>query len=220
VTRRTQEPKPRRRLSAEERRRAILESAEDVFAVSGYHGSSIDEIAQAAGISKALIYEHFPSKKDLHVSLLEMHVQELLGRLAADADTGEPGDVRMRAGIDAFLGWVEERRGAFRMLFRDAVEPEVAEVLRRIQDQAVGAVAALMATEPAAPADDSPEARERGITMMAQQLSGALQSLALWWDEHPEVPREVIVDVAMDFCWLGLERVRDGERMRGAARAS
>ena len=220
MTRRTQEPKPRRRLPAEERRRAILESAQDVFAVSGYHGSSIDEIAQAAGISKALIYEHFPSKKDLHVSLLEMHVQELLGRLAAGADTGEPGDVRMRAGIDAFLGWVEERRGAFRMLFRDAVEPEVAEVLRRIQDQAVGAVAALMATEPAAPADESPEARERGITMMAQQLSGALQSLALWWDEHPEVPREVIVDVAMDFCWLGLERVRDGERMRGAARAS
>jgi AcrR family transcriptional regulator len=220
VTRRTQEPKPRRRLSAQERRRAILESAQDVFAVSGYHGSSIDEIAQTAGISKALIYEHFPSKKDLHVSLLDMHVQELLERLAAGADTQEPGDVRMRAGIDAFLGWVEERRGAFRMLFRDAVEPEVAEVLRRIQDQAVGAVAALMATEPAAPADDTPETRERGITMMAQQLSGALQSLALWWDEHPEVPREVIVDVAMDFCWLGLERVRDGERVRGGARSS
>jgi AcrR family transcriptional regulator len=220
VTRRTQEPKPRRRLSAEERRRAILDAAQDVFAVSGYHGSSIDEIAQAAGISKALIYEHFPSKKDLHVSLLDMHVHELLERLAAGAGTQDPGDVRLRAGIDAFLGWVEERRGAFRMLFRDAVEPEVAEVLRRIQDQAVGAVAALMATEPAAPANDTPEARERGITMMAQQLSGALQSLALWWDEHPEVPREVVVDVAMDFCWLGLERVRDGERMRGAARAS
>jgi AcrR family transcriptional regulator len=220
VTRHTQQPQPRRRLSAEERRRAILEAAQDVFAVSGYHGSSIDEIAQQAGISKALIYEHFPSKKDLHVSLLDMHVQELLGRLAANADTGEPGDIRMRAGIDAFLGWVEERRGAFRMLFRDAVEPEVAEVLRRIQDQAVGAVAALMATEPAAPAGDTPEIRERGITMMAQQLSGALQSLALWWDDHPELPREVIVDVAMDFCWLGLERVRDGERVRGGARAS
>jgi AcrR family transcriptional regulator len=220
VTRPTQEPKPRRRLSAEERRRAILEAAQDVFAVSGYHGSSIDEIAQAAGISKALIYEHFPSKKDLHASLLDMHVHELLDRLAANADTQEPGDVRMRAGIDAFLGWVEERRGAFRMLFRDAVEPEVAEVLRRIQDQAVGAVAALMATEPAAPVDDTPETRERGIGIMAQQLSGALQSLALWWDENPEVPRDVMVDAAMDFCWLGLERVRDGERMRGRARAS
>jgi AcrR family transcriptional regulator len=185
-----------------------------VFAVSGYHGSSIDEIAQAAGISKALIYEHFPSKKDLHVSLLDMHVHELFERLAANAATDEPGDVRLRAGLDAFLGWVEDRRGAFRMLFRDAVEPEVADVLRRLQEQAVGAVAALMASEPLAPVDENEATRERGIRMMAQQLTGAMQALALWWDENPDVPRAALVDVAMDFCWLGLERVRDGERMR------
>jgi AcrR family transcriptional regulator len=219
VTRRTQDRQPRRRLSAEERRRAILEAAQDVFAVRGYHGSSIDEIAQAAGISKALIYEHFPSKKDLHASLLDTHVQELFERLAANAGTDEPGDVRLRAGLDAFLGWVEERRGAFRMLFRDAVEPEVADVLRRIQEQATAAVAELMASEPAAPVDDK-ETRDRGIRMMAQQLTGAVQSLALWWDEHPELPRATLVDVAMDFCWLGLERVRDGERVRSAARPS
>ena len=66
---------PRRRLSAEQRRSAILDAALVVFSSRGYHASSIDEIAQAAGISKALIYEHFPSKRDLHVSLLERHVQ-------------------------------------------------------------------------------------------------------------------------------------------------
>jgi AcrR family transcriptional regulator len=219
VTRRTQDKNPRRRLTAEERRRAILGAAQEVFAGRGYHGSSIDEIAQAAGISKALIYEHFPSKKDLHVSLLDMHVQELFERLAEGAATEDPGDVRMRAGIDAFLGWVEESRGAFRMLFRDAVEPEVAEVLRRIQEQATGAVAALMATEPSVRVGESDEARERGVHMMAQQLSGAMQSLALWWDDHPDVPRATLVDTAMDFCWLGLERVRDGERVHGDAAA-
>ena len=80
----TEDTKRRRRLSADERRLAILDAAQDVFAVSGYHGSSIDEIAQAAGISKALIYEHFPSKKDLHVSLLDKHVQELFERLARE----------------------------------------------------------------------------------------------------------------------------------------
>jgi AcrR family transcriptional regulator len=215
VTRRTQDRQPRRRLTAEARRHAILDAAQDVFAVRGYHGSSIDEIAQAAGISKALIYEHFPSKKDLHVSLLDMHVQELFERLAANAGTDDPGEVRLRAGIDAFLGWVEERRGAFRMLFRDAVEPEVADVLRRIQEQATAAVAALMASEPATVVSDR-ENRERGIRMMASQLTGAMQALALWWEENPDVSRSALVDVAMDFCWLGLERVRDGERIHGA----
>ena len=206
--------KPRRRLSADERRRAILGAAQDVFAVSGYHGSSIDEIAQAAGISKALIYEHFPSKKDLHASLLDMYVQELFERLSANAATGDPGDIRLRNGIDAFFGWVEERRAPFRMLFRDAVEPEVADMLHRIQEQATAAVAALIASEPAARVPGTRDPRQ-GVTMLAQQLTGAMQSLALWWDDHPEVPRQALVDSAMDFGWLGLERVRDGERSGG-----
>ena len=99
----TQRGKPRRRLSADERRTAILESAEAVFARTGYHGSSIDDIASEAGISKALIYEHFPSKKDLHASLLEASMAELFERIAREAATDEPGDVRLRAGIEAFL---------------------------------------------------------------------------------------------------------------------
>ncbi len=207
----------RKRLSAEDRRTAILDSALEVFSRRGYNGASIDEIAQAAGISKALIYEHFPSKKDLHVSLLDMHVQELFERLAANAATQEPGDIRLRNGIDAFMGWVEERRAAFRMVFRDAVEPEVADILRRIQEQATTAVAELIASEPATRVPGARDPRQ-GITMLAQQLTGAMQWLALWWDDHPDVPRKALVDSAMDFCWLGLERVRDGERS-GAMRA-
>jgi AcrR family transcriptional regulator len=214
VTQRTENQPPRRRLSARERRRAILESAQDVFAARGYHGSSIDEIAHAAGISKALIYEHFPSKKDLHASLLDMHVAELFERLAAGAATDDPGEVRLRNGIDAFFGWVEERRAAFRMVFRDAVDPEVADFLRRLQDQTTAGVAALMATEPVSRSE-----REglRGVHMMAQQLTGAMQALALWWDENTDVPRDAVVDVAMDFCWIGLERVVAGERTRARA---
>src|SRR3954463_3362471 len=122
----------RKRLSAEDRRSAILDAALEVFSRRGYHGASIDEIAQAAGISKALIYEHFPSKRELHVSLLEAEVQEVFSRLVESAATGEPGEVRLRQGVDAFLRWVEERGDAFRMLFRDAVEPEVAGVVGRL----------------------------------------------------------------------------------------
>ena len=179
----------------------------------GYHGSSIDEIAQAAGISKALIYEHFPSKKDLHVSLLDMHVQELFDRLAATPATEEPGDVRLRNGLDAFLGWVEEQRGAFRMVFRDAADPEVADVVRRVQDQATARRRRADGHRADGAAPPASEARERGIRMLAQQLTGAMQALALWWDDNPEVPRSDVLDSAMDFCWLGLERVRDGEHI-------
>jgi AcrR family transcriptional regulator len=203
----------RRRLSADERRALILEAARDIFAARGYHASSLDDIAQAAGVSKALIYEHFPSKKDLHVSLLEANVAELFSRLAADAaPEGGPGDERLRRGVDAFLRFVEERRGAWRMLFRDATDPEVAEALQLVQRQATALIAELIAAEPAAPGTGTEEERRRSIEVIAQLLTGAVQALANWWHDHPEVPREVLVERVMDFAWLGLERVRGGER--------
>jgi AcrR family transcriptional regulator len=184
-----------------------------VFAQSGYHGSSIDEIAQAAGISKALIYEHFPSKKDLHASLLDTHMQDLFARLAANAATDEPGEVRLRAGLEAFFSWVEDHRGAFRMIFRDAVDPEVADALRGVVDQVTVAVTALIAREPIADVGRN-ENRELAIRMLAQQLTGATQALALWWADNPEVPRKMLVEMTMDFAWVGLERLRDGERYK------
>jgi ABC-type uncharacterized transport system involved in gliding motility auxiliary subunit len=110
---------------------------------------------------------------------------------------------------------VETHPRAFRLLFRDTFEADVAEVLQRLQQQATFAIVGLMATEPIAEAhDDLSEAERRlAVEMFAQQLSGAVQSLAIWWREHPKVKREFLVDCVMDFSWLGLERVRGGERV-------
>jgi AcrR family transcriptional regulator len=202
-------PPPRKRLSAEDRRQAILDAALEVFSRRGYNGASIDDIATAAGISKALIYEHFPSKKDLHVSLLERHVQDIFVRLAETADTKDPGDVRLRNGVNAFFEWAETHRDAFRLLFRDTFEPEVAGVLDRLQNQATGAIAALIAAEPALQAADTDDAElALAIEAMAQQLSGGVQSLAIWWEQHPDIEREWLVDRVMDYAWVGLKRTR------------
>jgi AcrR family transcriptional regulator len=216
VSTRTEPRPPRKRLTAEQRREAILDAALEVFARRGFNGSSIDEIAHTAGVSKALIYEHFPSKRDLHVSLLERHTQEIFERLAESAATSDPGEVRLRAGVDAFLGFVEGRRDAFRMLFRDAVEPEVAEIVASVQRQTAAAVAGMIATEPrTANPGENPDRDRQAIEMLSQQLTGAVQSLAIWWGEHPEVPREVLVDSVMNFTWVGLERLRAGDRFTG-----
>jgi AcrR family transcriptional regulator len=205
-------------MPAGERRAAILDAAMTVFAERGYHAASIDEIAREAGVSKALIYEHFASKQALWASLLDAQAAEIFRRLAAGAATAEPGEVRLRAGVDAFLTFVEERRGAWRMLFREAADPEVAAFLDRVRGQVAGVVAALIAAEPATAAEDRAD-RRRAIEMLAEQLVGAVQALANWWAEHQEVPRAELVDSVMDFAWLGLERLRAGERAgRGGVR--
>ena len=196
----------RRRLSGVERREAILAAAMAVFAERGYHGASVDDVASAAGVSKALIYEHFPSKKDLHASLVEREVDELFARLAANAASGTRGAERMRGGVEAFLGFVSERRTAWRMLFRDAADAEVAEVLESVEAQAVGLIVALSEDEVAA--RRSPEDRE----VYARLLSGALQSLANWWLDHPDVPLERLVERVMEFAWVGLREASEPPR--------
>jgi AcrR family transcriptional regulator len=205
---------PRKRLTGEERRVAILDAALAVFAQRGYHGSSIDDIAREGGVSKALIYEHFASKADLYAELLEEQAGQLFSALAeAISEAGRSASARLAVGFDAFYGFVEEHRVAWRMLFREATDPEAVAVLDRMLAQVTAVVAGLIAAEPGARnLPQGERERERGILLIAQMLVGAVQTVANWWADNEEVPREHLVETAMDFAWLGLERLSRGER--------
>ena len=205
----------RRRMTAEERRAAIVESALAVFAERGYHPSSIDDIAREAGISKALIYEHFRSKQALYDDLLAQNARELLARLrrALAGVEVEAGGARLATGLDAFFGFVEDHRAAWRILFRDAADADTAASLDRLFEQVTMVVADLIAEDPGARAlDDEGAGGDRAIRLLAQMLVGAAQTVANWWADHREVPRRVVVETVMDFAWLGLDRLSRGER--------
>ena len=204
---------PRRRLTAEERRTGILDAALAVFSESGYHSASIDDIAREAGVSKALIYEHFASKQELYADLIARNSRELTQRIGA-ALVGvevESGSSRLAIGLDAFFAFVEERRDAWRMLFRDVADPETATVVNRMLEQVTAEVTVLISQDPGASALDSDEDR-RALRLLAEMLVGGTQSMANWWTSNPEAPREQMVAIAMDFAWLGLERLSRGER--------
>jgi AcrR family transcriptional regulator len=204
--------RPRRRMSAADRREAILQAALDAFADGGYHETSLEAVAERAGISKALIYEHFASKRELHRALLETYGRELLARVTEAIAAAEPGEARLKAGIDGFLRFVEERRDAWRMLVRNATEPDVARSVERLQGDAARAIGGLMAEDAEAAQLTQREEPEQAIEMFAQQLTGSLRALANWWDEHRDVPRERVLAIAMEFGWLGLDRLGQGER--------
>jgi AcrR family transcriptional regulator len=210
---------PRKRLTGEERRAAILDSALAVFAQRGYHASSIDDIARDNGVSKALIYEHFTSKAELYAELLEQYAEVLFSALAeAVSDAGTSAAARLATGLDAFYGFVEDHRVAWRMLFREAADPEAIVLLERVTAQVTAVVAGLIAEDPGARKGDDDEAtREYRIQVLAQMLVGTVQSLANWWEEHRDVPRELIVGMTMDYAWLGLQRLSQGERWTAGA---
>jgi AcrR family transcriptional regulator len=200
-------------LTGEERRTGILDAAMAAFSKSGYHSASIDDIAREAGVSKALIYEHFASKQELYADLIARNARELNQRIGA-ALVGvelESGASRLAIGLDAFFAFVEERRDAWRMLFRDAADPDSAAVLDRMLEQVTAEVTVLISQDPGASALDSVE-EQRALRLLAEMLVGGTQSMANWWTANPEAPREQMVAIAMDFAWLGLERLSRGER--------
>src|SRR3954470_9762258 len=95
------------RLRAPERRVRILEAAEHAFAARGYHSTSMDDIAAAAGISKPVLYDHFSSKLHLYRSLTEGIRDELTARGAAAMAADAPPSKRIRTGVEAFFAFVE-----------------------------------------------------------------------------------------------------------------
>jgi AcrR family transcriptional regulator len=198
-------------MSAADRRATLIDAAREAFADTGFHETSLDAVAERAGVSKALLYEHFSSKRELYVAMLEVHVAELIERIAGAIAGAEPGEARMRAGLEAFFGFVEERRGTWRIMFSNATDPDVAVRLDRLRDQVAGAIAQLMGEEAERRGLDFPKLPQL-IEMIAQQMVGAMQSLADWWDLHPKVPKEEVIQAAMDFAWVGQERISQGER--------
>jgi AcrR family transcriptional regulator len=201
-------------MAASDRRLAILEAARAAFAEGGFHQTSLDAVAEQAGVSKALIYEHFDSKRELYLAMLEMHTDELVERVRAAVTAADQPEERLHAGLEAFFTFVEERRGAWRIMFRNPGDPDVAVYMERLRDGVAAAVAALMSEEAKRAFPDAPE-RERIIEMVAQQLVGAMQSLADWWDLHRDVPKEEVLQVAMDFAWVGQEGLSRGQRWVG-----
>ncbi len=134
-------------MAAADRRAAILEAARVAFAEGSYHEISLDSVAERAGVSKALLYEHFDSKRELYAAMLEMHTQDLVGRIGAAVGAAEPGEPRLLAGLNAFLDFVQDRRGGWRVIFRNAGDPDVAAWLAELRDGVAAAVATLMSEE-------------------------------------------------------------------------
>jgi AcrR family transcriptional regulator len=206
----------RRRLPAAERRELILDAAIDAFADTGYHQTSLEEVARRAGVSKALIYDHFPSKQELYRELLETYVHELLERVGSAAiSIPEGGEARLIAGLEGFLEFVDERRDAWRMLIRNRASDDVADSFERLLDEVAAMIGSLMAED--MPESVLPEGVEFDLMVEAtsMQLLGAITSIANWWDEHREIPRTQVLAMIMEFSWVGLGRAAAGERWDG-----
>jgi AcrR family transcriptional regulator len=200
------------RLSKHERRAVIEHAAAEVFAERGYRGASMDEIAARSGVSAPVVYDHFASKQDLHVHLLDRHYAGLREVWREHLAGDDPVKERMPRAFDAWFAYLEEHPYAARLLFADTTgDPEVAARHKEVQARSRALALPFLARERGADRIAG-AADPESMDMAWEVFRAVLQGLALWWNEHPRVPRERVVATAMNALWLGFERVGRGER--------
>ena len=215
----TQEGGKRKRMSAADRRETIIDAALEEFSTNGYHETSLEGVADRAGVSKALIYEHFASKRDLHGALMGRIVHGLLERVIGAIATAAPPEKRLRDGADAFLSWVEDNRVPYLLMVRNPADSGIDATVGQVQSEIAHAMASLMQADVTEEVEEGFKDAHFEIEMAAQQIVGSLRGLANWWDEHREVPRERLLATHMDLVWMGLERLSRGEAWPGRSPA-
>ena len=196
----------RKRLSAPQRRKQLLAAALHKFAELGYHGTSMDDVAATAGVTKPLLYDHFTSKQDLFVAVLESIRDELLALGARAAVRPVSPEGQFRAAISAFFAYVKAHPQGVKVLFLTAHHDPVATALSNsVQAGASKGIAALLRLywHPATPRD---------LAAGTEFLKGGLHALAHLLIESPRTSEENIVEVVMQLAWLGLAGARPMSR--------
>ncbi len=145
------------RLPRQARRAQLLEAALEVFVAQGYHAAAMDDIAERAGVSKPVLYQHFPSKLELYLALLDQHIGELLAAvrqaLAATTDNKQ----RVAATMAAFFAFIDSESESFRLVFESdfTSDPEVRDLLDRMQRGCAEAIAEVIAEDTGLPAAEA-----------------------------------------------------------------
>jgi AcrR family transcriptional regulator len=188
----------------------MLEAAERAFAERGFHGASVDAIAEASGITKPMIYAYFGSKEGLYRACMQRARARLLAALRDGVDTSAAPDQQLWHGLLAVFTFVERERDSWAILLGEVTQGTgpFAHEGTAVRRELSALIAELLRRAASA------EGLDTGALAIADQLARALmgagESLAVWWGEHPEEPVERVALVLMNFAWNGLGGLVEG----------
>ncbi|MCA0435645.1 MAG: TetR/AcrR family transcriptional regulator [Actinobacteria bacterium] len=190
------------RLSRQARRAQLLEAAQEVFVSSGYHAAAMDEIADRAGVSKPVLYQHFPGKMELYLALLDDANEQLTAAVLAALQTATTDAERVAATMDAYFEFVSRERTPYRLVFESDLvnDAAVRERLDRVESAVSAAIAPLMQENTEFTLDES--------RLLATAMVGMAQQSARFWQAHGEtIPRQRASALVAALAFKGVKRL-------------
>jgi AcrR family transcriptional regulator len=189
----------RARLPRDERRAQLLDAARDVFVAQGYHATAMDTIAERAGVSKPVLYRHFPSKLDLYLALLDDGADELVSTVTAALVSTPDNKARVHATVEAYFTFVGDPAGAFRLVFESDLvnDPQVRERLDSVNRQCAERISSVIAA-------DSGLSESEALLLGAGLVGLAQVSARVWLDGDDTLDREEAVRLVAGLSWRGI----------------
>lgn len=180
--------KPRRRLARDERAQQLLDTAEQLFVERGYAAVTLKDIAQAAGVSRPILYEHYPSKERVFLACVERARKDFADEFFSQLEPStEDRRAQIAFGAHAYFSTLASDPARFTMLLytRDALPLDTANELERLRKWSTDQIANLLRMS----APDTDPAR---VEAAAEAISGTSERLWLWWRTKPHMPQSEV----------------------------
>lgn len=187
------------RMPRRERRAQLLESALGVFVAQGYHAAAMDDIAERAGVSKPVLYQHFPGKLDLYLALLDVSCDAIIDNCRRALESTQDNKQRVAAAIDVFYEYVAQDTGAFRLVFESDLtnEPAVRSHVDRVTNECAALIAEVIHDDTGLPDEAS--------RLLAVSLVGMAQvSARFWLTEAGGIERSDAAALVAGLAWRGI----------------
>jgi AcrR family transcriptional regulator len=177
----------------------LLGAAQEVFVAQGYHAAAMDDIADRAGVSKPVLYQHFPGKLDLYLALLDQHCEALVDAVREALASTTDNKQRVAATMNAYFEFVEHESGAFRLVFESDLTNEKA-----VRDRVGKAELDCAQLISAVIAEDTGLGPEESM-VLAVGLIGISQVTARYWlSAGMPVPRDTAAQLISQLAWRGI----------------
>ena len=181
------------------RRTQLLGAAQEVFVAQGYHAAAMDDIADRAGVSKPVLYQHFPGKLELYLALLDQHCEALVDAVRSALESTSDNKQRVAATMNAYFQFVEHESGAFRLVFESDLVNE-----RAVRDRVSKAELDCARLISAVIAEDTGLGQEEAM-VLAVGLTGISQVTARYWlSSGMPVPRDTAAQLISQLAWRGI----------------
>jgi AcrR family transcriptional regulator len=185
-----------------ERPGQLLIAASEIFVDRGYHAAGMDEIADRAGVSKPVLYQHFSSKLELYLAVLARHVDNLVSGVRQALRTTTDNRQRLRAAVSAFFDFIEQDGQGYRLIFENdyVTEPQVAGQVKVATESCTDAVFDLISR-------DSGLEAHRARMIAVGLVAVSVDSARYWLNNERPISKDDAIEGTVQFAWGGLSHV-------------